>query len=57
MTGPMLADLKFRQQADATVPAWRVVREDLSLAANSTTSPLGPDAEKIPDPPPWDEEL
>jgi serine/threonine-protein kinase len=55
--GAMLSDLKFRQQADATVPAWRVVREDLSLDANSTTGPLGPDAEKIPDPPAWDEEL
>jgi serine/threonine-protein kinase len=54
---PMLADLKFRQQADATVPAWRVVRDDLSLAANGTPGPLGPNAEKIPDPPTWDEEL
>jgi hypothetical protein len=55
--GPMLADLKFRQQADATVPAWKVVRDDLSLASNGTTGPLGPDADKVPEPPPSDEEL
>jgi hypothetical protein len=53
---PMLGDQTFRQQADAAIPAWKVVRDDLSLAASSTSGAVGPDADKIPDPPPSDEE-
>ncbi len=54
---PMLADLEFRQEADATVPAWRVVRNELALAGRSPAEPLGPDAGKVPEPPPAEEEL
>ncbi len=54
---PFLADFRFRQQADAAVPAWKVVRDDLSLAANSAAGMLGPELARIPDPPPSDEEL
>jgi serine/threonine-protein kinase len=53
---PMLADLKFRHQADTSAPAWKVERDDLRLAAGSTETSLGPDAAKVPNPP-SDEEL
>jgi serine/threonine-protein kinase len=48
---PMLTDLKFQREPDAAVPAWKVVREDLQLAAGSSSPPLGPDAGKVPEPP------
>ncbi len=54
---PMLSDLEFRQEADATVPAWRVVRDELALASRGSTGPLGPDAGKVPEPPPAEEEF
>jgi serine/threonine-protein kinase len=54
---PMLTDLRFRQQADASVPAWKVVRDDLSLASGIAAGSLGPDADKIPDPPSSDTEF
>jgi serine/threonine-protein kinase len=53
---PTLTDLKFRREPDASepdasVPAWGVVRDDLRLAAGSTSVPLGPDVDKVPEPP------
>ncbi len=48
---PTLTDLKFRREPDASVPAWKIVRDDLELAAGSTSTPLGPDADKVPEPP------
>jgi serine/threonine-protein kinase len=53
---PMLADLKFRRPFDPTAPAWKLAREDLRLAADSKAGSLGPDADKVPEPP-ADEEL
>jgi hypothetical protein len=52
-----LTDLRFRLQADASVPAWKVVRDDLSLASSIVAGSLGPDADKIPDPPSSDTEF
>ena len=48
---PMLADLKFRHQAEATTPAWELERDDLRLAPGSKERALGPNADKVPDPP------
>jgi hypothetical protein len=48
---PNLTDLKFRHQADAATPAWKLERNDLRLRSNSTSSPIGPDADKVPEPP------
>jgi serine/threonine protein kinase len=48
---PMLADLRFQRHVDATTPAWKLVRDDLRLAADSTARSVGPDADKVPDPP------
>jgi hypothetical protein len=48
---PNLTDLKFRHQADAATPAWKLERDDLRPRSNSTSSPIGPDADKVPEPP------
>ena len=48
---PMLADLNFRRPFDQTVPAWKLEREDLRLAADGKAVSFGPDADKVPDPP------
>jgi serine/threonine-protein kinase len=48
---PTLTDLKFRREPDASLPAWKVVRDDLRLAVDSTSTPLGPEADRVPDPP------
>jgi serine/threonine-protein kinase len=48
---PMLADLRFQRQVDAMAPAWKLSREDLRLAADSPARSVGPDADKVPDPP------
>lgn len=48
---PTLTDLKFRHDADATLPAWKLVRDDLRLAPESSTAAIGPDADKVPEAP------
>ncbi len=48
---PMLSDLTFRHQADASSPAWKLERNDLRTRSNSTSAPIGPDADKVPEPP------
>ena len=48
---PMLRDLTFRHQADASSPAWKLERNDLRTRSNSTSAPIGPDADKVPEPP------
>jgi serine/threonine-protein kinase len=48
---PMLADLRFRRPFDPTVPAWKLEREDLRLAAEGKAGSFGPDADKVPEPP------
>ena len=49
---PMLTDLKFRHQADASSPAWRLGRDDFCASCRIARPPLiGPDDDKIPIPP------
>ncbi len=48
---PMLTDLKFRHLADAATPAWKLERDDLRLVRDSTSAPIGPDADEVPVPP------
>lgn len=47
---PTLADLKFRHQADATTPAWRLDRDDMSPVARGVRG-IGPEVAKVPNPP------
>ncbi len=48
---PTLADLKFRHQADATTPSWRLGRDDLSPVSRGLRAPIGPEIAKVPNPP------
>jgi serine/threonine protein kinase len=48
---PKLTDLKFRHQADAATPAWKLERDDLSPVSNGPARPMGPDPHRIPVPP------
>jgi eukaryotic-like serine/threonine-protein kinase len=52
---PMLGDVKFLHEADATLTAWKLGLEDLRLEPGSPTAQVGPDLGKIPTPPPADE--
>jgi serine/threonine-protein kinase len=53
---PTLTELRFLREPDASLPAWKVVRDDLRLDADRSSAPLGPDAGKVPEPP-TDEEF
>jgi serine/threonine-protein kinase len=48
---PTLADLQFVRQADAAKPAWKLSRDVLRVAPNGAAAGLGPDVDKVPEPP------
>jgi serine/threonine-protein kinase len=49
---PILGNVKFAKEPDALQVAWKIARDDLSLAADSTISAVGPDLSRIPQAPP-----
>ena len=52
---PMLGDMKFLHEADASLSAWKLDRDDLRLAPKSPAAQFGPDLKQVPSPPPADE--
>ncbi|MHB1558618.1 MAG: serine/threonine-protein kinase [Isosphaeraceae bacterium] len=48
---PTLVDLKFRHQADATTPSWRLNRDDLSPVSRGLGATIGPEIAKVPNAP------
>ena len=51
----MLANVNFLHEADAAMPAWKLVKDDLRIEPSSPAANLGPDLGKIPAPPPADQ--
>ena len=52
---PVLANVNFLHEADATTPAWKLGKDDLRIEPSSPAANLGPDLGKIPAPPPADQ--
>jgi serine/threonine-protein kinase len=52
---PILGDVKFLRETDSSQVAWKLKRDDLSLAPDSPLASTGPDLNKIPQVPPDDE--
>ncbi len=48
---PILGDVKFLRETDASQAAWKLNRDDLRLAPDSPLANTGPDVSKIPQAP------
>jgi serine/threonine-protein kinase len=49
---PLLGDVKFARELDASHAAWKIDRDDLRLAAKSPRADIGADVGRIPQSPP-----
>jgi hypothetical protein len=52
---PMLGNIKFHQEVDPSLPAWKLGLDDLRVQSDTPAAEVGPDLAKIPAPPPDDE--
>ena len=52
---PMLGGVKFLNEADASLPAWKLGLENFRVESNTPAAQVGTDLSKIPSPPPIDE--
>jgi hypothetical protein len=48
---PLLGDVRFLRESDASQAAWKLSKDDLRLAPSNPIAQLGPDLDRIPAPP------